>query len=125
MSDDHREVAIDAIKKKLVGKSLSYHEIFAIMDEIANKKLGPVLTTYFTAAGFKEGFSDEELFHLDESHGGHRTAASFKGIVADKTFDGRRCRHTDYHDCRPHYRRCGISDTQNIIARHHLTRRNR
>jgi len=34
-----------------------------------------VLTTYFTAAGFKEGFSDEEFISSDESHGGHRTAA--------------------------------------------------
>jgi len=55
---------IDAIKKKLTGKQLSYNEIFAIMDEIANQRLGPVLTAYFAAAGFREGFSDEELYHL-------------------------------------------------------------
>lgn len=88
MSDDHREVAIDAIKKKLVGKSLSYHEIFAIMDEIANKKLGPVLTTYFTAAGFKEGFSDEELFHLTKAMVATGPRLHFKGIVADKHSTG-------------------------------------
>ena len=32
------------------------------MDEIAKEKLSPVLTTYFAAAGFVEGFSDEELY---------------------------------------------------------------
>ncbi len=59
MSDPQQQLAIDAIKKKLIGKSLSYNEIFAIMDEIANKRLSPILTTYFAAAGFREGFSDE------------------------------------------------------------------
>ncbi len=45
MTQTHTHLAIEAIKKKLVGKSLTYNEIFAIMDEIANKRLGPVLTT--------------------------------------------------------------------------------
>jgi putative thymidine phosphorylase len=88
MNDDHQQLAIDAIKKKLVGKSLSYHEIFAIMDEIAGKRLSPVLTTYFAAAGFKEGFNDEELYHLTKAMVMTGPQLHFKGIVADKHSTG-------------------------------------
>lgn len=88
MTTDHQQVAIEAIKKKLVGKSLSYNEIFAIMDEIANQRLGPVLTTYFAAAGFKEGFNDEELYHLTRAMVATGPHLHFKGIVADKHSTG-------------------------------------
>jgi putative thymidine phosphorylase len=88
MTRNNQQVAIEAIKKKLVGKSLSYNEIFAIMDEIANQRLGPILTTYFAAAGFKEGFSDEELYHLTRAMVATGPQLHFKGIVADKHSTG-------------------------------------
>ena len=88
MADDSKEVAINAIKKKLVGKSLSYSEIFAIMDEISKQKLGPVLTTYFAAAGFKEGFSNDELYYLTRAMVATGPSLHFKGIVADKHSTG-------------------------------------
>lgn len=90
MSDNHnhQQLAIDAIKKKLVGKTLSYNEVFAIMDEIANQRLGPILTTYFAAAGFKEGFNDEELYHLTRAMVVTGPQLHFKGIVADKHSTG-------------------------------------
>lgn len=86
--NDHQQAAIDAIKKKLVGKSLSYNEIFSIMDEIAHQRLGPVLTTYFAAAGFKEGFNDEELYHLTRAMVATGPKLHFTGIVADKHSTG-------------------------------------
>ncbi len=85
---DHQQLAIEAIKKKLVGKTLSYHEIFAIMDEIANQRLSPVLTTYFAAAGFKEGFNDDELYHLTRAMVATGPQLHFTGIVADKHSTG-------------------------------------
>jgi putative thymidine phosphorylase len=88
MSSATEQVAIDAIKKKLVGKHLSYEEIFAIMDEIVNRKLSPVLTTYFAAAGFKEGFSDEELYSLTKAMVATGPRLKFPGIVADKHSTG-------------------------------------
>lgn len=88
MSNSSQQKAIDAIKKKLVGKHLSYDEIFSIMDEIANKELSPVLTTYFAAAGFKEGFSDEELFSLTKAMVATGPRLKFPGIVADKHSSG-------------------------------------
>ena len=57
-----KQIAINAIKKKLKGQELSGHEIFALMDEIGHHRLGPILTTYFAAAGFSQGFTKDELF---------------------------------------------------------------
>lgn len=88
MEKDHRQIAIDAIKKKLIGNTLSYPEIYAIMDEIAHQRLGPILTTYFTAAGFKEGFSHEELYSLTKAMVDTGTKLHFSGIVADKHSTG-------------------------------------
>jgi putative thymidine phosphorylase len=88
MTGNNKQAAIDAIKKKLVGKALSYNEIFSIMDEIAHQRLGPVLTTYFAAAGFKEGFNDEELYHLTRAMVATGPKLHFKGIVANKHSTG-------------------------------------
>lgn len=87
-SEDQKQRALAAIKKKLLGKKLSYKDIFALMDEVAHEKLGPVLTTYFVAAGFKEGFSDLELYYLTRAMAETGSKLHFKGIVADKHSTG-------------------------------------
>ncbi len=67
MKEDKKQIALDAIRKKLVGKNLTYKEIYAVMDEIAHNRLGDVLTTYFAASGYAKGFSDEELYFLTKA----------------------------------------------------------
>lgn len=79
---------MQAIQKKLLGKKLSYQEVYTLMDEIGSKRLGDVLTTYFVAASFKEGFSTEELFFLTKAMVETGTRLNFKGIVADKHSTG-------------------------------------
>lgn len=81
-------IAIDAIKKKLLGKELTYKEIFILMDEIAHERLSPILTAYFAAAGFKEGFSEEELFFLTKAMAKTGQILHFRGVVADKHSTG-------------------------------------
>src|SRR3989339_201835 len=81
---DEKHLAIAAIRKKLVGKKLNYKEIYAIMDQISEKKLGDVLTTYFAASGFSKGFSDEELYYLTKAMVETGDKLKFSGIVADK-----------------------------------------
>ena len=81
---DQEELALDAIRKKLIGKSLNYKEIYAIMDEIAHERLGNVLTTYFAASGYSKGFSDEELYFLTKAMVETGERLRFDGIVADK-----------------------------------------
>jgi AMP phosphorylase len=86
--EKNNQLAIEAIKKKLIGKKLTYKEIFIIMDEIANKRLGPILTTYFAAAGFKEGFNNDELYYLTKAMVATGPKLHFRGIVADKHSTG-------------------------------------
>ena len=79
---------INTIQKKLLGKKLSYQEIYTLMDEIAHKKVSDVLTTYFVAASFKEGFSTDELYYLTKAMVETGTKLHFDGIVADKHSTG-------------------------------------
>jgi len=83
-----KDVAIEAIRRKLIGKSLTYNEIFALMDEIGNERLGPILTAYFAAAGFKEGFNNEELYYLTRAMVATGPRLHFQGVVADKHSTG-------------------------------------
>jgi len=81
---DEKTFALQALQKKLEGKSLNYKEIFAIMDEIAHRKLGDILTTYFAASGYTRGFSDEEMYFLTKAMVETGDKLTFPGIVADK-----------------------------------------
>ncbi len=76
--------ALNAIRKKLVGKTLNYKEVFSIMDQIAKQRLGQVLTTYFAASGYSQGFSNQELYYLTKAMIETGEKLHFKGIVADK-----------------------------------------
>ncbi len=80
--------AIKSIQKKLLGKELSYKEIFTLMDQITQKKLSDVLTTYFVASSFKEGYSPKELFYFTKAMVETGTKLKFDGIVADKHSTG-------------------------------------
>ena len=81
LSEDKEKIlAISAIQKKLLGKRLSYKEIYSIMDEIAHEKLSDVLTTYFVASSFKEGYSPKELFYFTKAMVETGNKLSFKGI---------------------------------------------
>lgn len=76
--------AIKAVQKKLLGKKLSYKEIFTVMDEISRERFGDVLTTYFVAGSFKEGYSIHELYEFTKAMVETGNRLHFKGIVADK-----------------------------------------
>ncbi|HMS22399.1 MAG TPA: thymidine phosphorylase [Candidatus Levybacteria bacterium] len=81
---DEKNLALTAIQKKLLGKKLSYREIYAIMDQIAHDKLGDILTTYFAASGYSKGFSNEEIYFLTRAMVETGETLEFKGITADK-----------------------------------------
>lgn len=81
---DQKNLALSAIQKKLIGKKLSYKEIFAVMDQISKEKMGDVLTTYFVASGYSKGFSNDEIYYLAKAMVETGESLDFKGIVADK-----------------------------------------
>ncbi len=90
MNDKESEkiIAIKAIQKKLLGKKLTYHEVFTIMDEISHQQLSDVLTTYFVASSFKEGYTADELYQFTKAMVETGNTLSFTGIVADKHSTG-------------------------------------
>jgi putative thymidine phosphorylase len=81
---EEKHFAINAVRRKLLGKRLSYKEIYAIMDEIAKNRFGDILTTYFAASGYSKGFSNTELYYLTKAMVETGEKLSFEGIVADK-----------------------------------------
>jgi len=81
---DETLVAIEAIRKKLVGGRLSYNEIYAVMDQISHKRLNQVLTTYFAATGYFQGFNNDEIYSLTKAMIETGEKLEFSGIVADK-----------------------------------------
>ncbi len=80
----NQQNALSAIRKKLVGKTLNYKEIFSIMDQIAKQRLGDVLTTYFAGSGYSQGFTNQELYFLTKAMVETGEKLHFRGIVADK-----------------------------------------
>ena len=80
----NQQNALNAIRKKLVGKTLNYKEIFSIMDQISKQRLGDVLTAYFAASGYSQGFTNQELYYLTKAMIETGEKLHFKGIVADK-----------------------------------------
>ncbi|GIW64829.1 MAG: thymidine phosphorylase [Patescibacteria group bacterium] len=82
--DTKKIIAIKAIQKKLLGKKLTYKEVYTIMDEIAKEKLSDILITYFVASSFKEGYTAEELYFFTKAMVETGNTLKFKGIVADK-----------------------------------------
>lgn len=89
MNKDKNGVAIvKIIQKKLLGKRLSYREVYQLMDEISHERLSDILTTYFVAASFKEGFPADELYHFTKAMVETGNRLHFKGIVADKHSTG-------------------------------------
>jgi len=78
------QLALEAIRKKLIGKKLNYKEVYCVMDQIAKDRLGDVLTTYFAASGYSKGFTDDEIYYLTKAMVETGEKLKFKGIVADK-----------------------------------------
>jgi putative thymidine phosphorylase len=81
---EERIIALEAIKKKLVGKTLTYEDAYAVMSQFSKKELGDIFVAYFAAASFKEGFTDDELYYLTKAMVETGNKFHFEGIVADK-----------------------------------------
>src|SRR3989344_1120315 len=88
MNNENQLNAIKSIQRKLVGKKLTYREIYILMDEIVHHRLSEVLTAYFVASSFKEGYTPEELYHFTKAMVETGNKLHFKGVVADKHSTG-------------------------------------
>jgi len=84
MIDNTNKKVILTIQKELLGKKLTYHEIFQLMDTISHHHLSDILTTYFVAASFKKGYTHEELYYFTKAMVETGKRLHFQGIIADK-----------------------------------------
>ncbi|HCM68406.1 MAG: AMP phosphorylase [Candidatus Kerfeldbacteria bacterium RIFCSPLOWO2_01_FULL_48_11] len=62
-----RPPSIQAIKKKLLGKRLSYEEIHSIVRDIVDNRLSRIELTYFVASSFMNRYTDHELYFLTKA----------------------------------------------------------
>lgn len=81
---DPKQIALEAIRKKLIGKKLNYQEYYHIIDQIVHGDMGEVITTYFAAASFTKNFTNQELYYLTKAMVKTGDQLKFSGIVADK-----------------------------------------
>lgn len=56
-----RRPSVAAIKKKLLGQSISAAEMHSIIRDIVDRQLSPVETTYFVASGYVKPYSIAEM----------------------------------------------------------------
>jgi len=83
--------SLDAIQKKLLGKRLTYSEMYSIVSDIVSRKLNDVAVAFFVASSFFEKISTEELFYLTKAMAETGEKIKFPGIVADKHSVGGLC----------------------------------
>jgi AMP phosphorylase len=62
-----RPTSIKAIKKKLNGEPLSYHEMYSIIRDLLAGRISDCELAFFIASGFTNEFSDEELYYLTKA----------------------------------------------------------
>lgn len=79
-----RPPSIEAIKKKLGGKTLTYPEIEAIMTDVASGRLNDIETTYFAATGFAAHYSLEEMYYLVKAMAATGEQLNLRGPAVDK-----------------------------------------
>ncbi|MBI5077650.1 thymidine phosphorylase [Candidatus Falkowbacteria bacterium] len=61
---ESRPLSIETLKKKMLGKPAAYEEIYALIKDIVDGRLGQIETTYYAASGFVKEFSEEELYFV-------------------------------------------------------------
>lgn len=80
-----RPPSVAAIKRKLLGQSLSQPEIFSIIEDIVKRQLTPIEITYFVASGYVKPYRLRELVWMVKAMA--MTGATFdwgRRLVVDK-----------------------------------------
>lgn len=78
-----RPPSVEAIKKKLLGAPLNYEEIYSIVKDLSEGRIGDIEATYFVATGFTRNWSDQELYSLVKAMAETGEKLEFSGKVGD------------------------------------------
>ncbi len=79
-----RAPSVQAIKKRLLGKKLTYNEFKQIFTDISSGILTRTEITYFVASGFMRQYTDEELYFMTKAMAETGEMIKFPGLVVDK-----------------------------------------
>lgn len=89
LSLGNRPKSIKAIQKKILGKQLSYGEMYSIMSDIAEYHLGDIEIAFFVASAFAENkFSRNEIYYATKAMAYTGKVFKFGKVVADKHSTG-------------------------------------
>ena len=76
--------SVKHIRSKLYGKRLSYTELLHVIDDITHDRLTDIEKTYFVAAGFIEGWNNEEVVDMTRAMVKTGYKLKFPGVTLDK-----------------------------------------
>lgn len=62
-----RPRSIEAIRKRLLGKPLSYEEIRSIMEDVAEGRIGTIEMAYFVASSYFKEHSIQEIYYMTKA----------------------------------------------------------
>ncbi len=81
---ESRPLSIETLKKKMLGKPATYEEIYALIKDISDDKLGKIETTYYAASSFVKPYSEEELYFVTKAMAETGEMFNLKVPVVDK-----------------------------------------
>ncbi len=82
---ESRPLSMETLRKKMLGKPANYKEMYALIKDIADGRMGKIETTYYAASGFVKPFSDQELYFVAKAMAETGEQFNYKKIkVADK-----------------------------------------
>ncbi len=81
-----RPASVKAIQKKLLGKELSYQEIYSIISDIVNNHLNDTEIGFFVASALAKigNLSRQEMYYMAKAMANTGTRFHFGKVVADK-----------------------------------------
>lgn len=79
-----RAKSVQAIKKRLLGKSLTYQDFYQIFSDITSGLLTRTEITYFVASSFIKSYSNQELFYMTKAMAETGEILKFPGMVVEK-----------------------------------------
>jgi len=81
---ESRPLSIETLKKKMMGLPATYEEMYSVIKDIVDGKLGEIETTYFAASSFIKPYSNDELFYLTKAMADTGDKFNLRVPVVDK-----------------------------------------
>lgn len=89
LSFGKKPISLQAIHKKLLGKTLNYQEVYLVIKDIVDYKLNEVEMAFFSAPFFREeNLSKQEVYFLTKAFCETGETLDFGSLVADKHSTG-------------------------------------